>query len=229
MSKALDVASDMIGRRLDQIRREVFKREFRETMRLTFIARDPNHPESDMFVSEDDIEGVIDLLRRTVDRASDRNPQGGDANAAPGRSPESAAGTARPEQGQSASPEPREPVALIRDAAEALHRLEDRRLAASIRSDQAWRDEARCWLDAILAAAPQGIPQGVEARNAARFRWLSEHFLGADFDWGADSESGTAGTPVLLIQIGSALVYGDLGLTVDEAMGAAISQGEQKS
>jgi len=81
---------------------------------------------------------------------------------------------------------------------------------------------------ASQAPAHQGIPQGVEARNAARFRWLSEHFLGADFDWGADSESGTAGTPVLLIQIGSALVYGDLGLTVDEAMGATISQGEQK-
>jgi len=119
-------------------------------------------------------------------------------------------GAARPEQGQSASPEPREPVALIREAAEALHRLEDRRLAASIRSDQAWRDEARCWLNAILAAAPQGIPQGAEAdaRDAARYRWLRDV---GDATW----------RPFGLREGCSA----DL---ADAAIDAAISQGEQK-
>jgi hypothetical protein len=72
MSAALDNATAAIGRRLDQIRAEVFKREYRDGMRLTFIARDPGNPESDIFVSEDDIEGVIDLLRRTVDRDNAR-------------------------------------------------------------------------------------------------------------------------------------------------------------
>jgi hypothetical protein len=69
MSVNVDDAVDLIGRHLSSIRAKVFKPEFREGMKLTFIARDPLNPESDIFVSEDDIEGVIDLLRRTVDRA----------------------------------------------------------------------------------------------------------------------------------------------------------------
>lgn len=110
MSDKLNGAMDIIGRRLDEIRAKVFKREFRDQMKLTFIARDPRNPESDMFVSEDDIEDVIDLLRRTVDRASDRNPKGGDANAAPGRSPESAvpSGT-RPEPSSAGERQPATP------------------------------------------------------------------------------------------------------------------------
>lgn len=70
MSKKLDDATAAIGRRLDQIRAEVFKPEFRGGMRLTFIARDPTNPESDIFVSEDELEDVIDLLRRTVERSA---------------------------------------------------------------------------------------------------------------------------------------------------------------
>jgi hypothetical protein len=60
----------VIGEHLDKIRAKVFKPECREAYRLTFIARDPSNPEADIFVSEDDIEDIVDLLRRTVDRAS---------------------------------------------------------------------------------------------------------------------------------------------------------------
>ena len=70
MGAKLNNASEMIGAHLDKIRRDVFKPEFRERMKLTFIARDPGNPESDIFVSEDDIEGVIELLQRTVKRAT---------------------------------------------------------------------------------------------------------------------------------------------------------------
>jgi len=70
MSTKMQNASVTIGMHLDKIRRDVFKAEYREGMKLTFIARDPEDPESDMFVSEDDIEGVIELLQRTVKRAT---------------------------------------------------------------------------------------------------------------------------------------------------------------
>jgi hypothetical protein len=70
VSEKLRNASDLIGFHLDAIRREVFKAEYRERMKLTFIARDPINPESDIFLSEDKIPDVIDLLSRTVTRAT---------------------------------------------------------------------------------------------------------------------------------------------------------------
>ena len=70
MSVNLNNASDVIGMHLEKIRREVFRPEFRGRMKLTFIARDPANPESDMFVSEDDINGVSELLQRTAKRAT---------------------------------------------------------------------------------------------------------------------------------------------------------------
>lgn len=70
MSEKLNRAAATIGRHLDKIRAEVFLPEHANTMKLTFIARDPSNPEADIFISEDDIDGVIDLLRRSVERAA---------------------------------------------------------------------------------------------------------------------------------------------------------------
>lgn len=73
------------------------------------------------------------------------------------------------------------------------------------------------------AGHPDGAPaEDIEAlrRDAARFRWLSDRFLGADFDWGGDADA--SGKCVLLIEVdGSVRVFGDLGATVDAAMGSA--------
>lgn len=86
---------------------------------------------------------------------------------------------------------------------------------------------------AALAASTQAEPVALQQqaalqvveierleKDAARFKWLSDRFIGADFEWGEHQ------TPVLLIGIGNAkVVWGDLGITIDAALS---TQQEQK-
>jgi hypothetical protein len=65
MSEKLQGAMNVIARHLDAIRLEVFAADARERMKLTFIARDPSSPEADIFVSEDAVDQVAELLIRT--------------------------------------------------------------------------------------------------------------------------------------------------------------------
>jgi hypothetical protein len=48
--------------------------------------------------------------------------------------------------------------------------------------------------------------------DAARYRWLKDRFLGADFDWDE------AGGQILMIEWSGGAVWGCLDLTVDAAM-----------
>lgn len=65
MSVKLDNAARIVAGYMDRINREVFK----PGMRLTFIARDPDNPEADFFLSDDDLPGVAELLARSAKRA----------------------------------------------------------------------------------------------------------------------------------------------------------------
>ena len=60
--------------------------------------------------------------------------------------------------------------------------------------------------------------------DARRYRWLSDRFLGADFEWGEPAR------PVLLIDLSpGGIVYGDLSLTIDETCaGLSTDQAERK-
>ena len=51
-----------------------------------------------------------------------------------------------------------------------------------------------------------------DAQDARRYRWVSDRFLGADFDWNS------TGSQVLLIKFDGVDVYGKLDLTVDTAL-----------
>jgi hypothetical protein len=57
-------------------------------------------------------------------------------------------------------------------------------------------------------------------RDAARYRWLEQRFLGADFRWGADEESGDEGCQTLIFKWPGNPVWGDLSMTLDAAMAA---------
>lgn len=58
-TKMLD-AVHVIAGHLDEIETTVFKPG--SGMRLTFVARDPNAPEADILVSEDDLDGIAALI-----------------------------------------------------------------------------------------------------------------------------------------------------------------------
>lgn len=66
MTDKLIRAMQVVAGHLDSIEREVFKRG--SGMRLTFIARDPTNPESDMLVSEDDLDQIAALIERSKKR-----------------------------------------------------------------------------------------------------------------------------------------------------------------
>jgi hypothetical protein len=66
MSDKLKNAMQIVGRHMDAIEREVFKKG--AGMKLTFIARDPTNPEADFLVSEDDLSEVAELLIRSAAR-----------------------------------------------------------------------------------------------------------------------------------------------------------------
>ena len=77
MSAKLDGAMRLVSRHLDQIQREVFKPG--AGMKLTFIARDPNNPEADFLMSEDDLSEVAELLIRSSKREDARGGTEGGA------------------------------------------------------------------------------------------------------------------------------------------------------
>lgn len=66
MSDKLQRAMQIVAQHLDDIEEEVFKNG--AGMKLTFIARDPSNPESDMLVSEDDLDGIAALIERSKNR-----------------------------------------------------------------------------------------------------------------------------------------------------------------
>lgn len=69
---------------------------------------------------------------------------------------------------------------------------------------------------AIESALSQSTEQG--ERDAARYRWLRDNFLGADFDYGGNDAEMRNGERVLLIRHAGTPVWGSLDLTVDAAM-----------
>jgi hypothetical protein len=71
MSPKMEGAMRIVSKHLDAIQREVFKPNAR--MKLTFIARDPNNPEADFLVSEDDLFEVADVLIRSSRREDARD------------------------------------------------------------------------------------------------------------------------------------------------------------
>jgi hypothetical protein len=62
-------------------------------------------------------------------------------------------------------------------------------------------------------------------KDAERYKWISDRFVGADFEWNADSE-GNGGVPVLCIRMyEKQVVFGDLSMTIDAALSAASDGG----
>ncbi|WP_217039037.1 hypothetical protein [Burkholderia multivorans] len=88
------------------------------------------------------------------------------------------------------------------------------------------RYEAADAIDLLLAEVEASAE---DKRDAERYRWMAEHFLGADFEWGR-SEDGYGGIPALVIEIPeTAKVWGCLDLTIDDQLSRApASEGEQK-
>lgn len=70
MTPKMQSAMCIVSRHLDAIQREVFKAD--AGMKLTFIARDPNDPEADFLLSEDDLDQVAEVLIRSSKREDAR-------------------------------------------------------------------------------------------------------------------------------------------------------------
>ncbi|MBU9398124.1 hypothetical protein KTE13_00045 [Burkholderia multivorans] len=83
--------------------------------------------------------------------------------------------------------------------------------------------------DAIDLLLAELEAAAADKRDAERYRWMAEHFLGADFEWGR-CEDGYGGIPALVIEIPeTAKVWGCLDLTIDDQLSRApASEGEQK-
>lgn len=62
----LQRAMRIVGQHLDEIQHEVFKAD--AGMKFTFIARDPNDPEADFLMSDDDLYQVILAVTRSLRR-----------------------------------------------------------------------------------------------------------------------------------------------------------------
>lgn len=75
----------------------------------------------------------------------------------------------------------------------------------------------------IAAANPLAIRTLLDAhasalRDAARYRWLEQRFLGADFRWNADVDSGEGGCQALVFKWPGGKVWGDLSATLEAAL-----------
>lgn len=68
MTPKMQRAMQIVSGHLDAIQREVFNAD--AGMKLTFIARDPNNPEGDFLMSEDDLDQVAEVLIRSSKRES---------------------------------------------------------------------------------------------------------------------------------------------------------------
>jgi hypothetical protein len=106
--------------------------------------------------------------------------------------------------------------AAARQSGEAYEREQARADAAERRADEAEteRDELARERGALLQRV---VELEGAAKNAERYQWLRDRFIGADFAWGSE-EPGQAGTQVLLIQLPGGPVFGDLDATVDAAL-----------
>jgi hypothetical protein len=75
----------------------------------------------------------------------------------------------------------------------------------------------------IAACSPLAIRTLLDAhasalRDAARYRWLEQRFLGADFRWNADVDSGEGGCQALVFKWPGGKVWGDLSATLEAAL-----------
>ena len=70
MSPKMQVAMRIVSEHLDSIQRSVFKAN--AGMKLTFIARDPENPEADFLLTEDDLDQVAEVLIRSSQREDAR-------------------------------------------------------------------------------------------------------------------------------------------------------------
>lgn len=57
--------------------------------------------------------------------------------------------------------------------------------------------------------------------DAKRYRWLADRFLGADFDWGGDEDTGQRGCQALVFTWPGGKVWSDLAMTLDAALAAS--------
>lgn len=71
MGRKLDIAARVVSAHMEKIATSVFK----PGMRLTFIARDPENPEADFLLSDDELPEVAELLIRSSKRADYREGQ----------------------------------------------------------------------------------------------------------------------------------------------------------
>jgi hypothetical protein len=69
MTPKIQNAMAIVSAHLDEINRKVFK----PGMKLTFIARDPDNPEADFLMTEDDLTEVAELLVRSSKREDARD------------------------------------------------------------------------------------------------------------------------------------------------------------
>ncbi|MBU9308326.1 hypothetical protein [Burkholderia multivorans] len=87
------------------------------------------------------------------------------------------------------------------------------------------------YMEAAQPKAVLALCDRLEAaeKDARRYRWMADRFIGADFKWGRD-EDGYEGVPALIIVLpDNAKVWGSLDLTIDDQLGRTpASEGEQK-
>ncbi|MCA8338310.1 hypothetical protein LGM81_21465 [Burkholderia multivorans] len=104
-----------------------------------------------------------------------------------------------------------------------------RALAKRLRDTQADCADSTEAADAIDLLLAEVEAAAADKRDAERYRWMAEHFLGADFEWGR-CEDGYGGIPALVIEIPeTAKVWGCLDLTIDDQLSRTpASEGEQK-
>jgi hypothetical protein len=107
----------------------------------------------------------------------------------------------------------REDVEKLRAIVKSMRNKADHDMEIHWLALESFADE----IDAVLSS--MGSTQ--DARDAARYRWLRDNFMGADFQWGRSDDGGDDGTPVLLVKFDGKDVWGDLDLTVDAAMGSS--------
>ncbi len=85
------------------------------------------------------------------------------------------------------------------------------------RGDGAFINELVRRTDAESALKLQADRIAELEKDAARYRWLADRFVGADFAWGGDDD-GNPGAQMLLIRWPGGSVWGDLTMTIDAAL-----------
>jgi len=73
-------------------------------------------------------------------------------------------------------------------------------------------------LDAAQTLASKEAEVARLRKIETRYQWLSDRYLGADFEYGENDLDMRNGTPVLLISFDAKTVYGGLDETIDAAL-----------